>query len=81
VQVTVRSTQGTAEIVVRDTGVGMAAQDLKRVFEPLVQVASAQSRSHGGLGLGLALVKGLAEAHGVQRRCGARAPVAASSSW
>jgi two-component system CheB/CheR fusion protein len=64
VQVTVRSTQGTAEIVVRDTGVGMAAQDLKRVFEPLVQVASAQSRSHGGLGLGLALVKGLAEAHG-----------------
>jgi len=64
VRVTVRSTQGAAEIVVRDTGVGMAAQDLKRVFEPLVQVASAQSRSHGGLGLGLALVKGLAEAHG-----------------
>jgi two-component system CheB/CheR fusion protein len=64
VQVTVRSTQGTAEIVVRDTGIGMAAQDLKRVFEPLVQVSSAQSRSHGGLGLGLALVKGLAEAHG-----------------
>jgi two-component system CheB/CheR fusion protein len=64
VQVTVRRTQGTAEIVVRDTGIGMAAQDLKRVFEPLVQVSSAQSRSHGGLGLGLALVKGLAEAHG-----------------
>jgi CheY-like chemotaxis protein len=64
VQVTVRSTQGTAEIVVRDTGIGLAAQDLKRVFEPLAQVSSAQSRSHGGLGLGLALVKGLAEAHG-----------------
>jgi PAS domain S-box-containing protein len=64
VQASVRSTQGTAEIVVRDTGIGLEAHDLKRVFEPLAQVPSAQSRSHGGLGLGLALVKGLAEAHG-----------------
>jgi len=64
VQVTVQSARGAAEIAVRDTGIGMESHDLKRVFEPLVQVASAQSRSHGGLGLGLALVKGLVEAHG-----------------
>jgi CheY-like chemotaxis protein/two-component sensor histidine kinase len=64
VQVTVRSVQGTAEIAVRDTGIGMESHDLKRVFEPLAQVRTAQSRSHGGLGLGLALVKGLVEAHG-----------------
>jgi PAS domain S-box-containing protein len=64
VQVTVRSAQGAAEIVVRDTGIGMESHDLKRVFEPLAQVPSARSRSHGGLGLGLALVKGLVEAHG-----------------
>jgi CheY-like chemotaxis protein len=64
VQVTVRIAQGAAEIAVRDTGIGMESHDLKRVFEPLAQVRSAQSRSHGGLGLGLALVKGLVEAHG-----------------
>ena len=64
VQVTVRSFQGRAEIAIRDTGVGMESHDLKRVFEPLAQVRSAQSRTHGGLGLGLALVKGLVEAHG-----------------
>ena len=64
VQVTVQSARGAAEIAVRDTGIGMESHDLKRVFEPLAQVRSAQSRSHGGLGLGLALVKGLVEAHG-----------------
>ena len=64
VQVTVRSVQGRAEIAIRDNGIGMASHDLKRVFEPLAQVRSAQSRTHGGLGLGLALVKGLVEAHG-----------------
>jgi CheY-like chemotaxis protein len=42
----------------------MEAHDLQRVFEPLAQVPGAQARSHGGLGLGLALVKGLVEAHG-----------------
>ena len=64
VQVTVRSAQGKAEVAIRDTGIGMDSHDLKRVFEPMAQVRSAQSRSHGGLGLGLALVKGLVEAHG-----------------
>jgi CheY-like chemotaxis protein/two-component sensor histidine kinase len=64
VQVTVRSTQGKAEVAVRDSGIGMESHDLERVFEPMAQVRSAQSRSHGGLGLGLALVKGLVEAHG-----------------
>ena len=64
VQVTVRSVQGKAEVAVRDTGIGMESHDLKRVFEPMAQVRSAHSRSHGGLGLGLALVKGLVEAHG-----------------
>jgi len=64
VQVSVRSAQGKAEVAVRDTGIGMDAHDLERVFEPMAQVRSAQSRSHGGLGLGLALVKGLVEAHG-----------------
>ena len=41
VQVTVQSVQGRAEIAIRDTGIGMASHDLKRVFEPLAQVRSA----------------------------------------
>lgn len=51
------------EIRVRDTGIGMDARDLERVFEPFAQVENTLARTHGGLGLGLALVKGLVEMH------------------
>jgi CheY-like chemotaxis protein len=49
---------------VRDTGIGIAPEALPRVFEPLFQADCSLSRSRGGLGLGLALVKGLVELHG-----------------
>lgn len=52
------------EIRVRDTGIGMEARDLERVFEPFAQVENTLARTHGGLGLGLALVKGLVNMHG-----------------
>jgi signal transduction histidine kinase/DNA-binding NarL/FixJ family response regulator len=55
---------GTATIQVRDTGVGISADLLGQVFEPFLQVESTLERSRGGLGLGLALVKGLVDAHG-----------------
>jgi len=48
----------------RDTGAGIAPEVLRRLFEPFVQADSTLDRSSGGLGLGLALVKGLAELHG-----------------
>jgi PAS domain S-box-containing protein len=55
-----------AEAVVRvvDDGVGMDASALARVFQPFVQADQTIERSEGGLGLGLALVKGLVELHG-----------------
>jgi signal transduction histidine kinase len=53
-----------AVICVRDTGAGIAPDTLAHVFEPFVQADRTLDRSGGGLGLGLALVKGLAELHG-----------------
>jgi PAS domain S-box-containing protein len=55
---------GFAAVTVRDTGAGIAPEVLPRLFEPFVQGESTLDRSTGGLGLGLALVKGLAELHG-----------------
>jgi signal transduction histidine kinase/ActR/RegA family two-component response regulator len=52
-----------AVVRVRDTGVGMAPETVGRLFEPFMQADSTLDRSKGGLGLGLALVKGLVELH------------------
>ena len=49
---------------VRDTGVGIAGPLLEHVFEPFAQAPQANDRSRGGLGLGLAMVKGLVDLHG-----------------
>lgn len=50
-------------VEVADTGIGLAAEHLPLVFEMFSQVERAQSRSQGGLGLGLSLVKGLVAMH------------------
>jgi PAS domain S-box-containing protein len=50
--------------IVWDTGIGIAAEDIKRLFEPFVQLDSKLSRQHEGSGLGLSLVARLAEMHG-----------------
>jgi len=55
---------GAAEIRVRDTGAGIDPALLPRVFEPFVQGERTLARTEGGLGLGLALVKGIVELHG-----------------
>jgi PAS domain S-box-containing protein len=54
----------TAAVAVRDTGIGMEPQMLARVFEAFAQADRTLTRSRGGLGLGLTLVKGLVELHG-----------------
>jgi hypothetical protein len=51
-------------ICVRDTGIGINAEDLPQIMLPFAQVPSAQSGKHRGTGLGLPLTKGLAELRG-----------------
>jgi signal transduction histidine kinase/ActR/RegA family two-component response regulator len=51
-------------IKVSDTGIGMAPDVMKHVFDAFSQAQTSLDRSKGGLGLGLALVKGLTELHG-----------------
>jgi PAS domain S-box-containing protein len=63
VQVAQAESDGTAVIAVRDTGIGMDRKTLAEVFDTFRQAENSQARSRGGLGLGLALVKGLVELH------------------
>jgi two-component system, OmpR family, sensor kinase len=52
------------EIEVIDRGVGIAAEDLPRVFRPFFRADRSRARATGGLGLGLALAKRIIDAHG-----------------
>ena len=58
-----RSADGTA-IIVRDTGPGIAPEALPFIFDRFRQADSSLARPHGGLGLGLAIVRDLAALHG-----------------
>ena len=64
VTLTLALADGGAEIRVRDTGAGIEPEVLPHVFDAFVQGQHTLARSEGGLGLGLALVKGITELHG-----------------
>ena len=55
---------GVVRFVVEDTGIGMNPEEMGRLFQPFVQLDSRLNRQHEGTGLGLALVRRLAELHG-----------------
>lgn len=63
-RVSVDVASANALVRVRDDGMGIAPEILPRLFDPFTQAESTLDRSRGGLGLGLALVKGLVELHG-----------------
>jgi PAS domain S-box-containing protein len=64
VRVSLAAGEGWAVARVRDTGIGMAPEMIPRLFEVFSQADRSLDRARGGLGLGLALVKGLVDLHG-----------------
>jgi signal transduction histidine kinase len=64
VSVGLRARGGRAEIVVSDDGIGIRPELLDKIFERFVQADGSTTRQYGGLGLGLSIVRYLAELHG-----------------
>ncbi|HYG74929.1 MAG TPA: response regulator [Planctomycetota bacterium] len=66
-------------LAVHDTGIGMTAETVQRLFDPFHQADSSLDRSKGGLGLGLALVKGIVDLHGGTVQASSPGPKAGST--
>jgi PAS domain S-box-containing protein len=64
IAVSLRGTGAGAELTVRDTGAGIPAEELPRIFDRFHRVRGARARSHEGSGIGLALVRELVRLHG-----------------
>jgi PAS domain S-box-containing protein len=64
IRIQLKKLDGMAEIRVRDKGIGIAADRLPDIFKMFSQVEAPLDRSHGGLGIGLSLVKSMVELHG-----------------
>jgi CheY-like chemotaxis protein len=64
IELTVSEDAGNAVVSVKDTGIGIPEAELPKVFEMFTQVGRHLERAQGGLGIGLALVRRLAELHG-----------------
>jgi signal transduction histidine kinase len=61
---TTDTTQDYLQISISDTGIGIAPENIQKLFQPFIQIDSALNRKFEGTGLGLALVKRIVELHG-----------------
>jgi PAS domain S-box-containing protein len=64
IEVALRERADRVELTVRDTGIGISAADLPKMFQRFQRVRNARSRTHEGSGIGLALVRELVKLHG-----------------
>jgi signal transduction histidine kinase len=64
ITITARQLDGRIQVRVADTGVGIAAEHLPRVFERFYRVDASRSRDDGGTGIGLAIARSIVEGHG-----------------
>lgn len=68
IEVAIERERERVRVTVRDSGRGIAGDQLRRIFEPFVQADRPRDALQGGLGLGLAIVKSLVERHGGEIR-------------
>jgi signal transduction histidine kinase len=75
VGVVVRPLEATYELVIADSGPGVPPERAERVFEPFYQVDGSTTRAHGGVGVGLAIVRRVARGLGGDVRVTAGATI------
>jgi signal transduction histidine kinase len=64
IMLTAERNNGDVQVHVADTGIGIPAREVEHIFDRFYQVEPHLTRTHGGLGLGLAIAKGMVELHG-----------------